>query len=100
MTEQEKREKVIRGLGCCNSLHNDSIVKCATDCPYWEFDAKCRGFVMRDALALLKSQEPVEPLKRENQNGFTYYHCAKCDTVLMAFQPKFCHNCGQAVKWE
>lgn len=51
-------EDVIKGLECCNSLHNDSIVKCATDCPYWEFDAKCRGLVMRDALALLKTQEP------------------------------------------
>ena len=66
MTEQEKREKIIKGLECCNSLHNDSIVKCATDCPYWEFDAKCRGFVMRDALALLKAQEQeIEDLKQE-----------------------------------
>ena len=68
-------EKVINGLECCNSLHNDSIVKCATDCPYWEFDAKCRGFVMRDALALLKAQEPRvmtlgEVLENAGEIGF------------------------------
>ena len=107
MTEQEKREKVIKGLECCNSLHNDSIVKCATDCPYWEFDAKCRGFVMRDALALLKAQEPVEPTEPDEDN---MRYCGACGSpvgyeVLEApgieyVQYNYCPECGRAVKWD
>ena len=103
------REKVIKGLECCNSLHNDSIVKCATDCPYWEFDAKCRGFVMRDALALLKAQEPVEPKIIDTVNSKLYhndmfknYYCGNCGEFLHVVNRKdmFCSQCGQEVKWE
>ena len=100
------REKVIKGLECCNSLHNDSIVKCATDCPYWEFDAKCRGFVMHDALALLKAQEPVEPVL-----DIDTWKCGNCghtlehqellgDNVLFHEQYNYCPVCGRPVKWE
>lgn len=86
MTEQEKREKIIKGLECCNSLHNDSIVKCATDCPYWEFDAKCRGFVMRDALALLKAQEPITGETSDGYHTFNelYHHRAVLFSVIVA----------------
>ena len=103
MTEQEKREKVIKGLECCNSLHNDSIVKCATDCPYYEFDAKCRGFVMRDALALLKAKEPIKPLKMEvdhvRKEPVVFSHqCPVCMTGLQRHWVA-CPNCGQVVKW-
>ena len=86
MTEREKREKIIKGLECCNSLHNDSIVKCTTDCPYWEFDSKCRGFVMRDALALLKAQEPITGETSDGYHTFNelYHHRAVLFSVIVA----------------
>lgn len=70
-------EKVIKGLGYCA---NES--KCAgTDCPYWESN-DCSTEIMRDALALLKEQEPVVRCKdcRYGQyctDGETTYQCFK-----------------------
>lgn len=55
---QERREKVIKGLECCNNDECDS-------CPYYrscdENDlGTCKATLHRDALALLKAQEPDE----------------------------------------
>ena len=52
----DKREKVIKGLECCNNDECDS-------CPYYrscdENDlGTCRATLHRDAIALLKAQEP------------------------------------------
>ena len=46
-----------------------------------------------DALELLKEQEAVEPSKDIARNR----RCPKCFTILKG---KFCHECGQEVKWE
>ena len=48
----------------------------------------------------LRAQEPMKPKKEVNRNRFEYYHCGKCDSILVAFSPNYCHKCGQAVKWE
>ena len=62
MIDREKQEKVIRGLECCK---NPSWEGCE-DCPYYEH---CEELA-RDALALLKAQEPrvmtLEELVRDN----------------------------------
>lgn len=56
MTEHEKREKVIKGLECCAECG-----KCKSECPY---DGKnnsmygCTTRLAKDALELLKTQEP------------------------------------------
>ena len=50
----DKREKVIKGLECCS--HED-IGDC-NNCPYNINDMHCDIGMMRDALALLKAQEP------------------------------------------
>ena len=53
MTEQEKMEKVIKGLECCG--YSRFMDKCQ-ECPY---DGKdCFHRLKTDALALLKAQEP------------------------------------------
>ena len=58
---------------------------------------------MRDAVELLKEQEP-QPVKVEN-NAYNhkFYYCPKCgrsfDEVWYK-KPKFCSKCGQKVKWE
>lgn len=52
---------------------------------------------MRDALALLKAQEPVKP---KWEKGYAY--CGKCGYKLhwIVDLNNFCPNCGQAVKWD
>ena len=56
--------------------------------------------LITDALALLKAQEAVEPIQKQSKHGWFFY-CPKCKTILndMA-KPKYCSECGQAVKWE
>lgn len=61
MTEQEKREKVIKGLECCV----DEIGISHAGCPYYtDGNKNCEGSepfptpLLRDALELLKAQEP------------------------------------------
>ena len=59
MTEkenQEKRDKVIKGLECCTSIPNEYGDCMSLNCLYK--GPSCCNDVMRDALALLKAQEP------------------------------------------
>lgn len=55
MTEAEKRDMVIRGLECCLKFFNQE--GCPGKCPY-RSDGRCYETIKRDALALLKEQEP------------------------------------------
>lgn len=58
MDERELRVKVIKGLECCTA--EDGGMSCA-ECPYRpeELPLFCRqNEMMRDALAMLKAQEP------------------------------------------
>ena len=60
MTEQEKREKVIRGLECCTK---DECECCPyEDVCFGDDEVELFDTLARDALALLKAQEPVEPV--------------------------------------
>ena len=63
MTEQEKREKVIKGLemiketrGCTDAYYMD-----CKSCVY-NGEHHCVDSILGDAIALLKSQEPVKPI--------------------------------------
>lgn len=60
MTEQEMREKVIRGLEQCMI----DVYGQPCNCPY-DGNGGCISSLMADALTLLKAQEPatVEPKK-------------------------------------
>lgn len=49
------REKVLKGLEICTSP------VCRTDCPYDNERNGCSLMLMKDALELLKAQEPVKP---------------------------------------
>lgn len=62
MTEQEKREKVIKGLECCCDVQSgwkDARYVCPA-CPYTDNGSPCETLspLMEDALSLLKAQEP------------------------------------------
>ena len=77
MTE---RERVIKALGFClmppsiEELEND--ICSHEDCPYYrEYNGgKCVSTVAKDALALLKAQEPrlVEPNDFENADDYNW----------------------------
>lgn len=99
MSEQEMREKVIKGLECCDGYCDDE-----TGCPYFgelePFD--CQEQLRADALALLKTQEPVEPTIGGDADGPCrnwWYQCGKCKEAIV-YHDKYCRNCGQAAKWK
>ena len=90
------REKVIKGLECCKI----PFTKCYDGgCPYFENDG-CKARLKGDALALLKAQEPVEPVRRRRhgQIGYSCF-CGMCGYGI-GRNEKYCALCGRAVKWE
>ena len=100
MTE-ETREKVILGLEWCMCKKHDCYRE--KGCPYENEcdDVGCKYALHRDALALLKAQEPVEPTI-DIRHGKSMWRCGSCSTALQPNQmhAKFCFNCGKAVRWE
>lgn len=53
--DAKKREKVIRGLEKCT----ECLGCCSDECPYYSHTSSCSGVPLRrDALALMKEQEP------------------------------------------
>lgn len=98
MNTEEQREKVIKGLECC-VIH----INCTADggCPYnSQANANCLNAAIKDALALMKAQEPVEPTL-DIRYGKSMWRCGSCSTALQPNQmnAKFCFNCGRMVMW-
>lgn len=92
------REKVIKGLECCTGYCDED-----TGCPYYGDGEsfECEEQLRKDALALLKAQEPVKPTI-DIRHGKSMWRCGSCATALQPNQmhAKFCFNCGKAVKWD
>lgn len=88
------REKVIKGLECCITDGRDSCKKCYQEGP--GFGIACRQGLMRDALELLKGQEPAKP---RYDRGYRDYNCPACGVYLL-FHQKYCNECGRALQWE
>lgn len=62
----------------------------------------CQRWVLKDASAILKEQEAVEPT-----NSYGTFRCGNCRNIVgyndglgCGYQNNFCSNCGKAVKWE
>lgn len=89
MTDEEKREKVIRGLECCAK---GSLSNCE-ECPYTGMG--CSDHLCADALDLLKGQEAVKPI-----GGYGFYFCGRCKNSFNSVSQKFCSECGRKVKWD
>ena len=97
------REKVIKGLECCldalvqseHALAENGVVMSS-----WQDRAK-RIDAIREAIAMLKAQEPVEPTigGTHGLHGLAWYQCGYCLTAINLYD-KYCHECGRAVKWE
>lgn len=111
MTEQEKREKVIKALEYCSASCKGAWDE-KNGCPYmaeWihmtmhdkRINGRCVDLLAKDALELLKAQEPVEPTL-DVRHGKSMWRCGSCSTALQPNQmhAKFCFNCGRAVKWD
>jgi len=84
------REKVIKGL----YAHGYKDCK---SCPYWgsglHGSSECKELA-REALSLLREQEPVKPIRLEN-----WWKCPSCSGNIVA-NMKYCPRCGRAVKWD
>lgn len=98
------REKVIKGLECC--LQTDDVTECQIiDCPYHHWRDTCTEWLMKDAVKLLKEQEAIKPYRHyarcgTNHKGMDFwYNCGSCKAEISE-NDKYCHECGQAVKWD
>ena len=89
MSDQDKREKVVKGL---EAIVNDDWM--------WK-KANYYAGICKDALALLKAQEPKPSVVKENSYGWKFYYCPSCGKEFYQNNKfNFCEKCGQAVKWE
>lgn len=100
-----KREKVIKGLKCCAYAQVECF--CPEDCPYHEYDTEdqdCIVVLHNNALDLLKAQEPVKPTRYQEGRWFKTWRCGACGGTLVfrsgTDKPKYCTDCGRAVKWD
>ena len=116
----DKRESIIKALEFCLMPTTEeelmSDVCSHDDCPYYRAysGGKCVNAVCSDALvllkederaiqfqsdrldALLKAQEPVEPVY---ELGIT--RCGQCNHEIDKYGgDNYCPQCGKAVKWE
>ena len=99
MTEQEKREKIIKELGSCVEYFASRVKGVMFD--EWIEES-------RKAIALLKAQEPVEPIidtywetpsVYDNDVKVTEHKCGACGAEIDKWD-KYCRVCGRAVKWD
>lgn len=92
------REKVIKGLERCSGGRLNPCFGCPYD--EEETDDFCEDILMKDAIALLKEQEPVEPTYNESHLYVSdAFRCGVCG-CLVNFHAKYCQNCGRKVKWD
>ena len=88
MNNTEKHEKVIKGLKYLHDVLHWSLTES-------EQDTMIRRNITKEAIELLKAQEPVAPIER---NGF--YYCGECRYAFTVHKQKYCTDCGRPVKWE
>lgn len=87
-------EKVIKGLECCAYKEN------CDECPYIRGNAMCLSYKDKDALELLKKQEPKATIITHQNEYCKDGKCPSCGHEIETnMHPKYCGYCGQAVKW-
>ena len=94
------REKVIKGLEETETMLAQAVDRGGEMAVMGAF--KCLNHVT-DALTMLKEQKPKTAITNPEKYGDYLKHCPSCETVLPISsqygRTKFCHLCGQAVKW-
>lgn len=86
------REKVVRAVETCFDSWIDKHRNMGLDLHGVER-------LKRDALEMLKEQEPLEPKREVNNNG-QILSCGNCGAWFIVQKQKYCHECGRAVKWD
>ena len=104
------REKVMKGLECCAMGLFCPEYACPYEKDREEKQENCIALLARDALELLKAQEPIKPTVSVDT-----WICTKCGhtlesqeliddkenpQILVHEQYQYCPNCGRAVKWD
>ncbi len=89
--DEMDREKVIKALECYERTAGE---RCK-NCPYADSDM-CVEEMSKDALELLKKQEPVEP-ELEGGGSCWWHVCPECHGTVDK-DDHFCRHCGQAFK--
>ena len=95
MTDRRKVMSWLEGLSDIDwrAYHSDSEVQT----------------IAKDALALLKEQEPVEPTFKQDYDGIFVWACGSCGAYMYHIYEgidkakeyaKYCRQCGRPVKWE
>lgn len=97
----DKREKVVGNLYIlrtwCAVNPKYGMALSVEDCD------KAVGW-LDDAIEMLKEQEPMKPTRYQEGRWFKTWRCGACGGTLVfrngEDKPKYCTDCGTAVKWE
>ena len=92
------REKVLKAL----EHHKETAV--CNGCPYAGDDDTPQGNcpVYDDTIALLQEQDAIEPVPEPADQPAMWF-CGKCGDFIAdanEYRPKYCPECGRAVKWD
>lgn len=99
------RERVIYDLERCTCHVPDAC----RDCSKYNADGvstlTCMESLMSDVLELLKAQEPLEPVIKQEMDDVTscidnIAYCGNCGYKLGRLRVNYCENYGKAAKWE
>ena len=100
----DDREKVIKGLECCFEYETHLSIAgglVCEECPYNNnnYLGTCTALLFRDALELLKEQEPVEAkvMGESKSHGSWWFACGACGHAIDP-EDNFCRECGRKVK--
>ena len=104
-----KKEDVRKGLECCqvSMSDEDPFSKCE-ECPYNDISVcvqECRSRLSKDALEVIKGQEPLPPIIRHEVTHYERFdmhqnmaYCAVCGCMFLN-PVNYCPKCGRPVKW-
>lgn len=91
------RAKVILGLEYCAQVADDTC----DECPYDEgFGGPGCAQLAKDALELLKEQEPVAPTVDEDLEDKNLFKCVCGGSLGMKGIFRYCPWCGRKVLWD
>ena len=115
------RGKVVRGLEFCTQYgsmcgrdcnghyeqwYTDDgyVIKLVNEyrskCPYGKCETGCVKTLAKDALELLKEQEPVKPKEERLDDVDSIFRCGNCGVHFYFRQQKYCAICGRKAKWD
>lgn len=95
-------EKVIRGLEC----QYEPRMTCYGCDHFIVRDKLCnKNKIFREAVDLLKAQEPVSPTIKQEMDDICsciddVAYCGRCGERIGRLKQNYCQNCGKKVKWE